>query len=214
MQMPAEVGVATVSVGVKGAKNAALFAVAALAVKDIVLRAKLHALRGAPIGRVGAAQEPGKVVILAQDDSDLQVLQHAEDYLLKLNVAHEKIVLDPQVARGGTVRQLAELEARGTCVFIVGSRGGIGFACEIAKMTMLPVLGVPIVSEPLGSAEEFLRPFLDMPPGVATFAIGKPGAINAALFAATIVSEHQSEVWKKLHDMRADQVKRVRAMTV
>ena len=214
MQMPAEVGVATVSVGAKGAKDAALFAVAALATRDPLLRAKLRAFHGAPPGGVATPEAPGKVVILAQDDSEFQVLRHAEDYLLKLNVAHEKIVMGLHGAPAEMVRQLTDLEARGTAVFIAGSSCGIGFACEVAKTTTLPVLGVPIVSGSVKCVDEFLRPFLDMPPGVATFAVGKPGAINAALFAATIISEHQSEVWKKLHQMRDNQVKRVTAMKV
>jgi phosphoribosylcarboxyaminoimidazole (NCAIR) mutase len=53
-----------------------------------------------------------------------------------------------------------------------------------------------------------------MPPGLATFAIDRPGAINAALFAATVISAHESEVWKKLRQLREAQVARVRAMKI
>jgi 5-(carboxyamino)imidazole ribonucleotide mutase len=214
MQMPAGVGVATVSVGAKGAQDAASFAVAALAARDPLLRAKLRAARGGQPGGVDTPKEPGKVAILADNESDFQVLRHAEEYLSKLNVAHEKIVMGLPLAPGAMVRQLADLEARRTAVFIAGSRDGIGFASKVAKTTALPVLGVPIVGGPVGCVDDFLRPFLDMPPGLAAFAIGKPGAVNAALFAATIISERQSDVWKKLHQMREDQVKRVRGMTV
>jgi 5-(carboxyamino)imidazole ribonucleotide mutase len=214
MQMPAGIGVATVSVGATGAKNGALFAVTALASRNALLRAKLRALRGAHPGRVNTPDSPDRVALLAQDESDLEVLRYAEDYLLKVGVAYEKVAMGPERPLGEMVSTLAALEASGVAVFIAGSRCGIGFACEIAKTTTLPVLAVPIVSEPVRCVDEFLRPFLDLPPGVATFALGKPGAINAALFAATIISEHESEVWKKLHDLRADQVKRVKAMKI
>jgi 5-(carboxyamino)imidazole ribonucleotide mutase len=210
LQMPSEVGVATVGVGAKGAKDAALFAVAALSTKDLVLRTKLRASHEGS-GPPGASS---KVVILAGDDSDFEVLRHAEDYLSRLSIAYEKTILGNQIAPGGMLRRLADLEANGAAVFIAGSSGGIGLACEVAKVTTLPVLGVPILTGSVGSVDDFLRPFLDMPPGVAMFAIGKPGAINAALFAATIISEHTSEVWKKLQQMRTDAVARVRAMKI
>ncbi len=154
------------------------------------------------------------MVILASGDPDREVLQHAEDYLRKLGVAHECVVVGPDTAKSRVVSQLANLEDSGAAVFIAGSRRGIGFACDIAKATTLPVLGVPIVNGPIGCVDEYLRPFLEMPPGVATFAVSKPGAINAALFAATIISEHDSGVWRKLHQMRKEQVLRVRAMKI
>ncbi len=214
MQMPAGVGVATVSVGAKGAKDAALFAVTALAIRDPNLRIKLSALNEAPHHAAGTSVTPGKVVILAQTDSDFQVLQNAEDYLSRLNVSHERQVLGLHMKPSELAPMLADLETMGTAVFIAGSAAGIGFACQVAKSTKLPVLGVPILNGSAHSVDEFLRPFLDMPPGVATFALNKPGAINAALFAATILSDHDSDVWKKLHQMRKDQVTRVMAMKI
>ena len=214
MQMPAEVGVATVSIGAKGAKHAALFAAAALASKDRCLRAWPGANGGAMLGGTPDPEAPGKVVILAKDDPDLQVLRHAEEYLSKLGVPYEKAIVGRAAAPGGLAREVADLEASGTAVFIVGSACGIGFACEVAKATQLPVLGVPVVVGPVGCVDEFLRPFLDMPPGLATFAVGRPGAINAALFAATIISERDSEVWQNLRRMRDEQVQKVRAMKI
>ena len=214
MQMPSEVGVATVSVGPKGASDAALFAVAALAARDPDLRAKLRAQRGVPpVGAVTPA-EHAKVAILAQDLSEFQVLQHTEDYLKKLGVSYRKVLVELHAPPDALAQRLAELEAGGAAVVIAGSRCGINFACAIAQATALPVLGVPIVTEPVGCIDEFLQPFREMPPGVATFAVGKPGAINAALFAATIISGRGSSMWDKLRQMRDDQVKRVKAMTL
>jgi 5-(carboxyamino)imidazole ribonucleotide mutase len=213
MQMPSEVGVATVSVGEIGATNAALFAVATLASRDPVLRAQLRASRGAP-DVVAMPKTANKVAILASHDTDLKVLHHSKEYLQKLGVAYETVVLSPEAATSGLACRLAELEASGVAAFIVGSAGGIGFAAEVAKATTLPVLGVPIVSPPVRCIDEFLRPFLDMPSGLATFAVDKPGAINAALFAATIISPRGSKVWEKLGQMRVEQINRVRAMTL
>lgn len=214
MQMPAEVGVATVAVGPTGARNAALFAVAALASTVPSLRKKLRSPHGAPPDGAVAAQAPGSVVILAQDEADLQALHPAEQYLTKLGVAHQKLALNTDPAALPLANCLADLEAQGAAVFIAGCRGGIAFGRAVASATTLPVLGVPLVGEPITCVDDFLQPFLDMSPGLATFAIDRPGAINAALFAATVISPHESEVWTKLHQMRDAQVKRVRAMKV
>ena len=152
-------------------------------------------------------------MILAKDDPEFGVLRYSEDYLSKLGVSHEKVVVARGTAAdGGLARQLADLEASGAAVFIVGSGGGINFACDVARATTLPVLGVPILTGKVGRLDEFLQPFLDMPPCLATFAVGKPGAINAALFAATIISERGSPVWKGLDEMREKQKERVLKM--
>ena len=216
MQMPAEVGVATISIGEKGAENAAYFAAAALALRDPWLAARLqnHCAGRSDLGGRGPAGQAGKVVLLAKDDPDLPVLLHAEDYLSRLNVRHEKVIAGRAVGSGDLARLVADQEADGAVVFIAGSASGIGFASEVARATALPVLGVPIVVRQVDCVDDFLRPFRDMPPGVATFAVGRPGAINAALFAATIVSERGSEVWEKLAQMREEQKQRMLAMTI
>lgn len=201
MQMPSEVGVATVGVGAEGAANAARFAVAALTASK-------------PRRAAGTPGASGKVAILFQDAAEQTVLQYAEQYLTEIGVPYENVILEQGLAHEGMAQKLAGLEASGTAVYIAGSRGGIGFAREVAQATELPVLGVPIITGSVGCLDEFLRPFLDMPSGLATFAIGKPGAINAALFAAAITSGHGSVVRETLRRKRAEQEIRVRAMTV
>jgi 5-(carboxyamino)imidazole ribonucleotide mutase len=190
MQMPAGIGVATVGVGERGAERAAHFAAAALASRD-----------------------RKRVAVLAREETDLTVLRHAEEYLSRLGVLFEMLVLG-QGAGVGLAQQVAELEPRGFGALIAGSGGGITFATEVGQATRLPVLAVPIVSGPVPSdrIEPFLQQFLDLPPRVATFAIGKPGAVNAALFAATILSGPGSRTWQELHGLRAAQVEQVRAM--
>src|SRR4051812_13871950 len=83
MQMPGGVGVATVSVGPDGARNAAWFAAAALASGDPVLRARLRAERGVLPGSGASSAAGGKVAILARRAAEFDVLQHAQDSLQK-----------------------------------------------------------------------------------------------------------------------------------
>lgn len=213
MQMPAEVGVATVCVGPIGAHNAAMFAVATLASRDTGLRKLLRARREAlpaiePLSKAG-----NRVAILARQESEFEILQHSRSYLQSLGVEQDTVIVSPDETPDRLSRRLADLEGGGVGVFIAGSAGGVAFACEISRATPLPVLAVPISPPPMSHIDEFLRSFLDMPPGVATFAIGKPGAINAALFAAAILSGHGSATWAELNRIRAEQVKKVRAMT-
>ena len=157
---------------------------------------------------------PGKVVILAEDVTDFKVLRYTEEYLSKLGVPFENVIIHRGELPSVRARQVADLEARGTAVFIAGSGFGIDFACEVGKATTLPVLVIPIVDGPIRCIDEFLRPFFDMPPGVATFAVGRPGAINAALFAAKMIFGHDSAVWENLRQMRVELEKRVRAMKI
>jgi 5-(carboxyamino)imidazole ribonucleotide mutase len=214
MQMPAEVGVATMSVGERGAERAGVFAAVCLAVKYPWLRARLRVLRTPTLGGATPTEGTGKVAILSEDGTCLEVLRHTEDYLSRLEVPYEKVVVGLEVPAGGMAKKVANLEAKGTTVFIAGSGLGFRFACDVANSTALPVLGVPVVTEQVRCVDHFLQPFLEMPPGLATFAIGRPGAINAALFAATILSGPGTGVWEKLHKMRDDQITRVRAMKI
>lgn len=183
LQMPAEVGVATMGAGEKGARDAGLFAAAVLA------------------GRRGAS-----VALLAETDADRAILHHAERYLERFQVAYRTLTAGGDLA--------AQLEAAGAGVVLAASSRGIDFACRVGRTTRLPVLGVPILAGPVASLDDYLRPFQDMPPGVASFAVGKPGAINAALFAATILHDRTSAVWSGLRALKVEQVARVRGMIV
>ena len=210
LQMPAGVGVATVGIGPAGAKNAALFALKLLAARDPSLRRNLH---GSAHEGASAAETPARVVLFAKDQADLDGLRFAQEYLTRLDIEFDAI-LCPDASSRALARQLGPLEIAGAKACIVASRGDFAFARAVAKATILPVLNVPIVGEPVARVEKFLQPFLEMPPGLATFAIDKPGAINAALFAATAISAPASRTWKLLRRMRAEQIERVRAMTI
>jgi len=215
MQMPAEVGVATMSIGSTGAVNAALLAATILAREDAQLAAKLRSKRvSVPCNdRAATKNSPTAVAIFAESDTDLETMQHAKSQFVKLGIPHSIRIVGPAIT---PVEELLchvrTAEEENAAVFIAGSSNGIGLACKIARMTTAPVFGVPIVSGEVECVDRFLQSFADMPPGTATFAIGRAGAINAALFAATILSAPGSDVRKRLHKARKQQIRRVRRM--
>jgi 5-(carboxyamino)imidazole ribonucleotide mutase len=220
MQMPAEVGVATVGAGPRGADQAALFAATILAREDVALRTKLRqqredmlqAARDVSIERI--QDQDYKVVILAEEDSDFALLEKAADQLKGLEIPCGTRFFRRSSPAEALLRVTREEEEAGAVAFIVGSNQGIESACKIARTTILPVLGVPIVSGSVESIDRFVQPFFEMPSGIATFAIGRAGAINAALFAATILSAPGSETWKALDRKRKEQIARVLAMKI
>ncbi len=220
MQMPAEVGVATVGVGPQGAMNAAILAAMILGRGDEELFTKLRARRRDMGELVSAATSAAarasrqQITILIEEDADTEMMQHAATQFSKLDMLYKFQKVEPAAPVDELARCTRTAEEDGTVAFIAGSGRGIEFACKIASMTMLPVLGVPLVSKKIECVESYLKPFLEMPSGVATFAINRAGAINAALFAATILSAPGTRVWERLKEMRLEQAERVRAMTL
>jgi 5-(carboxyamino)imidazole ribonucleotide mutase len=103
-------------------------------------------------------------------------------------------------------------EARGLRVIIAGAGGAAHLPGMTAAFTALPVLGVPVESHSLKGQDSLLS-IVQMPGGVpvATFAIGKPGAINAALFAAAILAGTDATIRAALHAFRAEQTATVLA---
>ena len=104
----------------------------------------------------------------------------------------------------------AEAEGRGLEVIIAGAGGAAHLPGMVAAQTLVPVLGVPVQSQALSGLDSLLS-IVQMPGGVpvATFAIGKAGAINAALFAAAILARTDAAVRDALPRYREDQTNRV-----
>ena len=102
-------------------------------------------------------------------------------------------------------------EARGIEIIIAAAGGAAHLAGVIAAHTTLPVLGVPMKSDALNGLDSLLST-VQMPAGVpvGTLAIGKPGAINAALFAVAVLAGSRTELREKLRQFRKDQEKQVR----
>jgi 5-(carboxyamino)imidazole ribonucleotide mutase len=142
--------------------------------------------------------------------SDWETMQHCAQTLDGLGVAYEKRVISahrtPQLMHEWTTGA----EGRGLQVVIAAAGGAAHLAGVAAALTALPVLGVPMESASLQGLDSLLS-MVQMPAGVpvATFAIGKPGAINAALFAAAILARRDSATKLALDNYRAAQTKKV-----
>jgi len=103
-------------------------------------------------------------------------------------------------------------EERGLEIIIAAAGGAAHLAGVMAAHTTLPVLGVPMKSDALNGLDSLLAT-VQMPAGipVGTLAIGKPGAINAALFAVAILANSRPELRQKLHEFRESQEAKIRA---
>jgi 5-(carboxyamino)imidazole ribonucleotide mutase len=150
------------------------------------------------------------VGIIMGSASDWETMQNAAQTLDALGITYEKRVISahrtPQLMHDWTTTAAA----RGLKIVIAGAGGAAHLAGVAAALTPLPVLGVPIESASLKGLDSLLS-MVQMPGGipVATFAIGKPGAVNAALFAAAILAHGDPRVKAALDDYRAAQTKKV-----
>jgi 5-(carboxyamino)imidazole ribonucleotide mutase len=150
------------------------------------------------------------VGIIMGSSSDWDTMQHCAQTLESLGIALEKRVISAHRTPQLAFEWCGSAEARGLKVIIAAAGGAAHLAGVAAALTPLPVLGVPIESASLKGLDSLLS-MVQMPGGipVATFAIGKPGAINAALFAAAILADGNPAVKKALNDFRAAQSKKV-----
>ena len=150
------------------------------------------------------------VGIIMGSTSDWETMQHTAQTLDALGIPYEKRVISahrtPQLRYewGTTAR------TRGLKIVIAGAGGAAHLAGVAAALTPLPVLGVPMESASLKGLDSLLS-MAQMPGGVpvATFAIGRPGAVNAALFAAAILALADAPISRALDDYRAAQAKKV-----
>jgi 5-(carboxyamino)imidazole ribonucleotide mutase len=139
------------------------------------------------------------VSILMGSKTDLEVMQSARDALSELGVGHEVRVLSAHRTPDALAEYLAGAPARGVEVFIAGAGGAAHLPGVVASRTTLPVLGVPIPSGHLLGLDALLA-IVQMPKGipVATFAVGKAGAGNAALFAVAILAAKRPDLASRL----------------
>jgi 5-(carboxyamino)imidazole ribonucleotide mutase len=150
--------------------------------------------------------EPAVVGIIMGSQSDWETMRHAAETLAALGVAHETRI----VSAHRTPKRLAEYaetaRERGLAVIIAGAGGAAHLPGMTAAMTPLPVFGVPIESKALSGMDSLLS-IVQMPGGVpvGTLAIGRAGAINAALLAAAVIALNDESVRRNLDDWRARQ---------
>jgi len=153
------------------------------------------------------------VGIVMGSDSDWDVLQHAARNLQQFGVAHECRVVSAHRTPDVMFRYAEEAAARGLRCIIAGAGGSAHLPGMLAAKTTIPVLGVPVPSRHLQGLDSLLS-IVQMPRGVpvATFAIGEAGAVNAALFAVSMLANEDGVLARKLADYRREQEAAVAAM--
>src|ERR1700712_4694065 len=136
--------------------------------------------------------------------SDWETMQHAQAVLRQFEVAHECRIVSAHRTPLWLAEFAAEAAERGGQVIIAGAGGAAHLPGMVAAQTILPVLGVPVQSQSLNGLDSLLS-IVQMPAGipVATLAIGKAGAINAALLAAAILGGRYPAIRDALKRFRA-----------
>jgi 5-(carboxyamino)imidazole ribonucleotide mutase len=152
-----------------------------------------------------------RVGLIMGSQSDWSTLRHAAATLDVLKVPFEQRIVSAHRTPDRLVRYASEARGRGLEVIIAGAGGAAHLPGMVAAMTPLPVLGVPIESGPLKGLDSLLS-IVQMPSGVpvATLAIGRAGAINAALLAAAILALQDDAIAAALDSWRARQTAAVR----
>lgn len=150
------------------------------------------------------------VGVIMGSTSDWETMQHAAAQLEALGVPFEKRVVSAHRTPKLMVDYAETAERRGVKVIIAGAGGAAHLPGMTASMTTLPVLGVPVESKTLKGLDSLLS-IAQMPGGipVATFAVGKAGAINAALFAASLLAQSDAKTQTAWRKFRADQTAKV-----
>ncbi len=142
--------------------------------------------------------------------SDWPNLRHAAETLDALKIDYEARIVSAHRTPERMYRFARGAKAEGFKVIIASAGGAAHLPGMVAALTPLPVLGVPAETKALGG-EDSLLSIVQMPPGipVGTLAIGRAGAINAALLAAAILALSDPEIAQALDDFRADQTNAV-----
>ncbi len=153
--------------------------------------------------------------VLMGSKSDWDTMKHASATLARFGIPHECRVLSAHRTPAETAQYVSTAEERGIEVMIAAAGGAAHLAGVTAAHTVLPVLGVPIESASLKGLDSLLST-VQMPGGipVGTLAIGKPGAINAALLAVAILGVKRPELRDKLRAFRREQAQKILAETL
>lgn len=152
------------------------------------------------------------VGIIMGSTSDWETMEHASNLLTSLGVPHETRIVSAHRTPDLLFEYASAAEQRGIEVIIAGAGGAAHLPGMTASKTVLPVLGVPVESRVLKGLDSLLS-IAQMPGGipVGTLAIGKAGAINAALLAAAILGAKHPDIRETLRKYRSEQTDRVLA---
>jgi 5-(carboxyamino)imidazole ribonucleotide mutase len=155
------------------------------------------------------------VGVIMGSKSDWETLRHAAETLAQFAVPHECRVVSAHRTPEWMAEYASTAAARGLEVIIAGAGGAAHLPGMVAAHTVLPVLGVPVDSSALKGLDSLLS-IVQMPGGVpvGTLAIGKAGAVNAALLAIAILGNQRPELREKLQRFREAQAQKVRQETL
>jgi len=152
-----------------------------------------------------------KVSIVMGSQSDYKTMQLVEKTLKKIGVSFETKIISAHRTPKRMYEFASNAEQNNIGVIIAGAGGSAHLPGMIAALTPIPVLGVPIESKKLKGLDSLLS-IAQMPKGipVGTLAIGEDGAINAALLAAAIIANTNSNIKKNLNNLRTQQTKAIK----
>ena len=158
--------------------------------------------------------EPPLVGVIMGSRSDLPVMRAAVDLLTELGVPHEVRIVSAHRTPDWMFEYAETAESRGLEVIIAAAGGAAHLPGMVSSKTLLPVLGVPIPATMLNGIDALLS-IVQMPKGVpvGTLAIGEPGAANAALLAAAIVSASRTALRERVRAWRARRTAEVMSAT-
>lgn len=150
------------------------------------------------------------ILILMGSDSDWDVMSEAANLLENFGVAHEARVSSAHRTPDRTLQIVREAEKKGCKVIIAGAGAAAHLAGVVAGHTLLPVIGIPLNATSLQGIDALLAT-VQMPAGipVASMAIGKAGATNAAIFALQILASGNPVIAKQLADYRRNMSQKV-----
>ena len=156
------------------------------------------------------ADKRADVAIIMGSQSDWATMRHAAETLDSLGIAHDDRIVSAHRTPDRLVDFAKGARKAGFKVIIAGAGGAAHLPGMAASMTPLPVFGVPVESKAL-SGQDSLLSIVQMPAGipVGTLAIGRAGAVNAALLAAAVLALHDDALAKRLDDFRQAQSDKV-----
>ncbi len=148
--------------------------------------------------------------VIMGSKSDWETMQHTAQLLDQLAIPYEVQVVSAHRTPDLLFEYAASAEERGLEVIIAGAGGAAHLPGMVAAKTVLPVLGVPVQSKALNGMDSLLS-IVQMPAGipVGTLAIGRAGAVNAAILAASIIGTSRPSVRAALHHLREEQTRQV-----
>jgi 5-(carboxyamino)imidazole ribonucleotide mutase len=164
------------------------------------------------VGHAATMNAAPVVGIIMGSTSDWPTMEHAARTLRDFGVVWEAEVVSAHRTPDKLVSYAAEARGRGLKCIIAGAGGAAHLPGMTAAITDLPVLGVPVESKALQGVDSLLS-IVQMPAGIptATFAIGRAGAVNAALFAVAMLANESPELAGKLADFRKNQTASVKS---